>query len=93
MRMLVKILAVICTIFYVDLVFAGTDGTIRGRVTDEESACLEVACTAWTRAKVPRSSELPARPSTVNLVALAPLKTVSSDAVTLTRELRARRPP
>ena len=40
MRMLIKILAVICTIFYVDLVFAGTDGTIRGRVTDEESMGL-----------------------------------------------------
>ena len=40
MRVLAKILAVIFTVFYVDLVSAGTDGTIRGRVTDEASMGL-----------------------------------------------------
>ena len=40
MKTLVKIFAVIVTFFYVDFVSAGTDGTIRGRVTDEESMGL-----------------------------------------------------
>ena len=32
MKTLVKIFAVIVTFFYVDFVFAGTDGTIRGEL-------------------------------------------------------------
>ena len=40
MRIMLRILSLIFFFYFIEVIYAGTDGTIRGRVTDEESMGL-----------------------------------------------------